>query len=392
MRDLLLSVALLLTLQASAFAQPVTGVVGIVDSSSVPAPAWDDGIVAAARPRAQDGALSAADVDALFAAAGAKVSAREGATILGVVEGRVAGLPAYQVDEGARARLVRAACALGLAPASRAAVDAGKTYSGAKTPEGVRQVLARARLNGATAYDVTATNSDGEGVYSDYPSLTPATENMRFSWTEVTPAALRADLADVSPRLRLAGTEKVTLDGQEVEVARYERGERGTGSIAANYDEAYHPVDAFDEAVRVQLGYPEWMRGLTVTAIREARSSSGDRWASNCAILADGTIHCLPSARRHSAHPELILTNPALARGKQLLWHGHLTARAGVITSVGTAGRIAKRVAEGKDALVNPLSLLRAWGFELAPGLAVDSEHATARHLQDDERCVLRQP
>jgi hypothetical protein len=390
-RDLLLSVALLLTLQASAFAQPLPGVIGIVDSSSISAPALDDAIVAAARPRVQDELLGASDVDALFAAAGPKVSAREGATILAVVEGK-AGLPAYQVDEGARARLVRAACALGLAPASRTAVDAGESYSGARTPERVREVLARARLNGATAYDVTATNSDGEGIYSDYPSLTPATENMRFSWTEVTPAALLADRNDVSPRLKLAGTGKVTLDGQEVEVARYARGEQGTGSIAANYDEAYHPVDAFDEAVRVQLGYPDWMRGLTVTALREARSASGDRWASNCAILADGTFHCLPSARRHSAHPELILTNPALARGKQLLWHGHLTARAGVITSVGTAGRIAKRVAEGKDALVNPISLLRAWGFELAPGLEVDSEHATARHLQDDERCVLRQP
>ncbi len=41
---------------------------------------------------------------------------------------------------------------------------------------------------------------------------------------------------------------------------------------------------------------------------------------------------------------------------------------------------------------MNPISLLRAWGFELASGLEVDSEHATARHLQDDERCVLRQP
>ncbi len=391
MRNLLLSVALLLTLHVSAFAQPVPGVIGIVDSSSIPAPSLDDGIVATARPRVQDGALGADDVDALFAAAGPKVSAREGATILAVVEGK-AGLPAYQVDEAARARLVRAACAIGLQPASRAAVDAGKTYSGARTPETVRQVLARARLNGATAYDVTATNSDGEGIYSDYPSLTPATENMRFSWTEVTPAALLADQDDVSARLLLAGTAKVTLDGQEVEVSRYTRGEKGTGSIAANYDEAYHPVDAFNEAVRVQLGYPEWMRGLSVTAIREARSSRGDRWASNCAIMADGTFHCLPSARRHSAHPELILTNPALARGKQLLWHGHLTAEGGVITSVGTAGRIAKRVSEGKDALVNPVSLLRAWGFQLAPGLSCDSEHATARHLQDDERCVLRQP
>lgn len=391
MRHLLLSVALLLTLQASAFAQPVPGVIGIVDSSSIPSAGLDDGILAAARGRVADGALDAADVDALFAAAGPRVSAREGATILAVVEGK-AGLPGHEVDAAARARLVRAACALGLQPASRAAVDAGKTYSGATTPEGVRQVLARARLNGATAYDVTATSSDGEGIWSDYPSLTPATENMRFAWTEVTPAALAADRDDVRPRLRLAGTAKVTLDGQEVEVARYAKGERGTGSIAASYDEAYHPVDGFSEAVRVQLGYPDWMRGLSVTAIREARSSSGDRWASNCAILADGAVHCLPAARRHSAHPGLILTNPALARGKQLLWHGHLTARGGVITSVGTAGRPAKRVAEGKDTLVNPISLLRAWGFELAPGLTVDSEHATARHLQDDERCVLRQP
>jgi hypothetical protein len=383
-----LAVGLLLALSLPALAQPTGGLAGALDGE-LP---WDDGIVAAARPLVADGDLAAADVDALVAAAGQRVSAREGGTILGVVERRVEALPAYEVGDEARARVVRAGCVIGLSPASRAAVAAGKTYAGTRTPEAVREALARARLNGAVAYDVTETNAEGEGVYSEYPSVTPATENMRFGWTEVTPAALDADLQDTRPRLLLSGTESVTVDGEELSVVRYTRGERGTGSIAASYDEAFHAVDRFDEAVRAQLGYPEWMRGLQVSALREARSSSGDRWASNCAILADGSIHCLPAARRHSSEPGLILTNPALARGKQLLWHGHLTAEAGVITSVGTAGRMAKRVAEGKDVLVNPVTLLRAWGFQLAPALEVRSEHATARHVQDDARGVLRQP
>lgn len=372
---------------APALAQPAGGLVGALGDKP-----RDARIVAAARPLVADGELGPDDVDALLAAAGARVNAREGGTILALLdEKKVDGLPAYEVTDAARARLTHAARLLDLQPASREAVEAGKTYAGTEPPRSVQETLARARLNGAVAYDVTETNADGEGVYSDYPSLTPATENMRFSWTEVTPAALEADLKDTRKHLRLAGVESVTVDGDQVSIVRYRVDERGTGSISASYDEAFHPVRGWGEALRLELGYPEWMRGLPASAPREARSTSGDRWASNCAILADGSIHCLPAARRHSATPTLILTNPALARGRQVLWNGHLTARAGVITSIGTSGRISKRAAEGRDVFVNPLPLLKAWGFEVAPGVEVRSEHSTARYLQDEEGCVLRQ-
>lgn len=387
MRNPMLVFACLASFAAPALAQPTGGLVGGVGDK----PARDARILAAARPLVADGDLGAADIDALLAAAGARVNAAEGGTILAIVDKKADGLTDYEVTDEAKAHLTHAARLLGLQPASREAVEAGKTYAGTEPPRTVQEVLARARLNGAVAYDVTETNADGEGVYSDYPSLTPATENMRFSWTEVTPAALDADLKDTTKHLRLAGVESVTVDGDQVSIVRYAVSERGSGSISASYDEAYHPVTGWNEATRVALGYPEWMRQWRVSAIREARSTSNDRWASNCAILADGSIHCLPAARRHSATPTLILTNPALARGKQVLWNGHLTARAGVITSVGTSGRISKRAAEGRDVFVNPLPLLKAWGFQVAPGVDVDSEHASARYLQDDENCVLRQ-
>lgn len=374
-------------LATPALAQPTGGLAGAVDPATTP----DARVMRAARLRLIDRVLDASDVDALRAAAGERVNAREGATLLAVVEKTLPGLPDYGVTDEARAHLIDLACTLDLQPASREAVAAGTTYAGTETPAGVREVLARARLNGAAAYDVTEEDDDGEGVYTHYPSITPATENMRFEWTQVTPAALEADLRDETPRLAIRGSEQVTIEGDAVSVVRYEVRQRGTGSIAASYDEAFHPVRRFDEVLREQLGYPEWMRDWGVEAIREARSTSGDRWASNCAILADGSVHCLPAARRHSSSPGLILTNPALARGRQLLWHGHLTARAGVITSVGTAGRVSRRVAEGRDVVINPLPLLKAWGFQLAPGLAARSEHATARYQQDDAACVLRQ-
>lgn len=366
-------------------AQPAGGIVGVIEDQ------FDRSVLNAGRRVVRDGRLDAADVDALVESAGARVNAREGRTILAVVEGKAPGLPAYEVTDEAKARLVDLAVVLDLQPASRAAVEAGETYAGTAAPTTVREVLARARLNGAVAYDVSETNSSGEGVYSDYPSLTPATENMRFAWTEVTPAALEADMQDTTRRLLIAGSERVTIDGDQVSIARYRVGERGTGSISAAYDEAFHPVRRFDAMMIERLGYPDVLREWRVDAIREARSSRGDRWASNCAILADGSIHCLPAVRRHSSTPGLILTNPALARGRQMLWNGHLTAREGVITSVGTSGRISRRAADGRDVFVNPLPLLKAWGFQVAPNLVVRSEHATARYLQDDEACVLRQ-
>ena len=387
MRRPLVTCWLLALLATPAVAQPSGGgVVGVIQGQEL-----DQGLLARARLLVADQSLSAEDVDALFAAAGNRINEREGATIQAILDGKAEGIAAEAVSDEARARGVHLACLKDIQQQDVETIGAGQLFGGGEAPLSVRQVLARARLNGAVAFDPAETNEEGEGVYTDYPSITPATENMRYAWTQVTPAALKADMEDVSPRLVIRGSQSVEINGDAVTVARYEVREKGTGGISAAYDEAYHPVRFFSESLRTQLQYPDFMSSWKVDAIREARGSSGDRWASNCAILSDGSIHCLPAVRRHSAHPGLILTNPALARGHQLLWNGHLTARGGVITSMGTSGRISRRAAQGRDRFVNPLPLLRAWGFEIAPGLEIRSEHATARYLQDDEACVLRQ-
>lgn len=387
MRRPLVTCWLLALLATPAAAQPSGGgVVGVIQGQEL-----DQGLLARARLLVADQSLSAEDVDALFAAAGNRINEREGATIQAILDGKVEGIAAEAISDEARARGVHLACLKDIQQQDVETIGAGQLFGGGEAPLSVRQVLARARLNGAVAFDPAETNEEGEGVYTDYPSITPATENMRYAWTQVTPAALKADMEDVSPRLVIRGSQSVEINGDAVTVARYEVREKGTGGISAAYDEAYHPVRFFSESLRTQLQYPDFMSSWKVDAIREARGSSGDRWASNCAILSDGSIHCLPAVRRHSAHPGLILTNPALARGHQLLWNGHLTARGGVITSMGTSGRISRRAAQGRDRFVNPLPLLRAWGFEIAPGLEIRSEHATARYLQDDEACVLRQ-
>lgn len=382
----LLVLPFIVWLGAPALAQPAGGAIGALEGQD-----YDQGIAARARLLAQDEELSADDVERLFQAAGNKINEREGATIMAALDGKLEGIPAEAVSEAAKKRAIELALIKDLKQESVSTVAAGKTYAGDQTPQSVREVLARARLNGAVAFDPAEADEDGEGVYTHYPSITPATENMRFSWTQVTPGALKADMEDTTPHLVIRGSSSVEINGDQVTVGRYELSDKGTGGISAAYDEAYHPVRWFNEALRVQLGYPDFMQGVKVDMIREARGSSGDRWSSNCAILSDGSIHCLPAVRRHSAHPNLILTNPGLARGHQLLWNGHLTARKGVITSMGTSGRLSKRAAEGKDRFVNPLPLLKAWGFELSPGLEIRSEHASARYLQDDEACVLRQ-
>ncbi len=73
------------------------------------------------------------------------------------------------------------------------------------------------------------------------------------------------------------------------------------------------------------------------------------------AILADGTLHCLPAARR-SEPQDVILTNPALSRGKNMLFNGHITANNGVITSIEMSGRLSKMAAEGGSTLSTPSS------------------------------------
>ncbi len=144
----------------------------------------------------------------------------------------------------------------------------------------------------------------------------------------------------------IVGTEEAELpDGRTYRRARYEARVGGTGNISAHYDEVYHP-DIY------------------------ARGRSGQRWSSNFAILSDGSLHCLPAARRSVAQ-DLILTNPHLSRGARLLYNGHLTVRAGVVTSVEMSGRLSKRAARGKSVFVDPIAMLEAWGLEIAPDVSL---------------------
>jgi hypothetical protein len=249
----------------------------------------------------------------------------------------------------------------------------------------VKEIVALAKLNGAVAYDVTETNSDGEGKYSHYPAVTPATGNMAFDYTEVTPASLQADMDDTETHLRMAGSDSVDVNGNAMRVGRYREELGGTGSISAAYDERFHPVRAYAPSVLAMLDYP---LDLDTDRVAKVRTSSGNKWSSNCAILSDGTVHCLPAVRRHGANGGLILTNPALSRGHQLLWNGHIRVNRGVVTYIGTSGGIAKRAARGKDRFIDPVPLLKAWGFEVSPGLRVVSEHATAEPVVDSSRAI----
>lgn len=320
-----------------------------------------------------DGTLSAADIDELFDATGNTVSKSEMLAIRDAVESTD-----YTVTADATQRALDRATVANLLPAEADELETKGAYGGNEVPTKVKDLLAKARLNGAAAFDVRETDSTGEGVWNPYPTTTPPTENMTFQYTLITPQGLAADLADTTVTYNaITGVEEVTEDGQTYEQVTYERRKGGTGHIQAQFDEAYHP-DIY------------------------ARGSYNQKWANNCAFLSDGTIHCLPAARRSEAQ-DLILTNPHLSRCSEdpsyaddchtLMYMGHITANAGVITSVEISGRLSKEISKGKINAIDPLSLFEAWGFELAPGLDIDfgnTEDGTP--VRDAERGIVQAP
>jgi len=323
----------------------------------------------------QDGALSAADVDALFEAAGDSVSKSEMLAIRDATESSAFTVEPAAVDRA----LDRALYANLLAPEAaelRASATAG--YGGNEVPPAVRALLAKARLNGAAAFDVRETDSSGEGRWNPYPTTSPPVENMTFQYTLITPERLAADKADTAVTYNyITGTRQAVENGQTYEEVTYAQGTGGTGNITSQYDEAWHP-DIY------------------------ARGSNRQVWANNCAFLSDGTIHCLPAARR-SAAQDLILTNPHLSRCSEdpdyaddchtLMYLGHITASGGVITSVEISGRLSKEVGKGRINAIDPLSLFEAWGFETSPGLRVqfgNTEDGVPRI--DSERGVVEAP
>lgn len=245
----------------------------------------------------------------------------------------------------------------------------GKTFAGTEVPDAVKEVIATARLNGAVAYDVNEQDDDGEGVWSPYPSITPPTRNMTFEYTEITPEVLKADIedTDVEYNMIVGTTTATTWWGQEYKTAKYEVAKGGTGNIAAHYDEVYHE-DIY------------------------ARGRQGQKWANNCAILADGALHCLPAARRSEAQ-DLILTNPALARrDKHMLYNGHIEVSNGVVTGVEMSGRLSKLAARGKATFVDPIAVLKAWGFEISPRVRIRYGN-TSRGIpvQVEDQYVIRE-
>ncbi len=326
-----------------------------------------------------DGELSAADVDELFDATGNSVSKNEMLIIRDATESAD-----FVVTDDALSRALDSAYNANLLDHEvEQTADPTIGYGGNEIPEAVRALVSQARLNGAVAFDIRDRRGDGEGRWSPYPSTTPPTENMAFDYTVVTPEGLAADVADSQIKYNaIVGTETAEYcDGagncQEYERASYEERVGGTGNIAAQYDEVYH-TDLY------------------------ARGSGSQKWASNCAFLSDGTIHCLPAARRSELR-DLILTNPHLSRCNNyrgfedschtLLYLGHITARGGVINSVEVSGRVSKRIGSGKANLIDPIALLDAWGFERSPGLQVHFGNTSdGTPVTNKERGILEAP
>lgn len=222
------------------------------------------------------------------------------------------------------------------------------SFGGTEVPQAVKEVLAKAYENGLEPIDVTESKRDNrsgevKGIWSDYPSNSEPVENMAFNYTELTPKALEDDMNDTSEYNVMVPKRTLGPGGQSMTEITYERRSGGTGNVTSHYDEGMHR-DIY------------------------ARGSSGQKWANNFAILSDGSIHALPAARRDK-DGKVILTNPALARGKRVLYMGHLNIRGGVVQDVEMSGRLCRRAASGDQKFIDPIAILDAWGFEMSPSL-----------------------
>jgi hypothetical protein len=235
----------------------------------------------------------------------------------------------------------------------------------------VKQVLNAMIAAGASRFDVAELESNPTrdehdasqwtltGKWSPYPQEIAPTNNMSFDYTELTPAKIKADMETERDQIVLTGfkshsdVNRATGQTMSWQEPQYEtRRMKGSGNITSLYDEADHQqTEALGPA---SSGYP--------------------KFASNFAILADGTFHAVPAMRRTPDQPGLIITNPSLARGKRLLFNGHIEMRNGVVTSIGLSGRLQKLAAEGEAKFINPIPLLEAWGFQMAPNLRVHFE------------------
>ncbi|MEN9797094.1 MAG: hypothetical protein RL653_790 [Pseudomonadota bacterium] len=322
-----------------------------------------------------DGKLDVKDVDTVLSSAGSisveeeKALKAEADKYVGITDGAAASKLREKLGEISTLRTEAARInrsvetkAVSLSADAKARLQPGKatkSYGGSSIPEAVKAAVSRAIAGGATAYDVREMKADpvydtthGEpemtldGKFNPYAQDQKATGSMAFSHTELTPAKVKADLETAQSVNVLKGYK--TVNGNRV--AEYERQTlKGNGRITDLYDEA---------------SWPDTM----------ARAPGGQKYASNFAILADGSLHCVPASRRSAAEPWRILTTASLARGKQMLFNGHLHMENGVVTYVGMSGRLCKLQSRGEATFVDPVELIKAWGFEVAPGLKVTQE------------------
>jgi hypothetical protein len=236
---------------------------------------------------------------------------------------------------------------------------ATKTLGGSPIPEAVKKVVNEAIKNGAIAYDVREMKPDpvfdtshGEGhmtidgKFNPYAQDQQAVDSMAFSHTELTPDKIAKDVGTTQTWQELAGYDKV--NGNDVANFKPVTG-KPNGRITELYDEA---------------SWPDTM----------ARGAGGQKYASNFAIMADGSFHAVPASRRTSAEPWRILTTASLGRGEQMLFNGHLHMEGGVVTYIGMSGRLCKLQEKGEAKFVDPVKLVEAWGFKASPGLKVTNE------------------
>lgn len=312
-----------------------------------------------------DGVVDGPDVEKVFEAMGGKISANEIRVLGDALERDDL---TYEFTTSGVETAYKLAVTANIGDVQVEYLDLKYTFAQTELPEDVYQALGRARLAGAVAYDVNELDKDNEGIWSPYPSTTPAEGNMAFDYTMVTPEVLKADMEAVDLKYsRITGTRKAkTADGQEYTEATYEEAVGGTGNILSHYDEAWH------------------------TEIY-ARGRSGQKWANNVAILSDGTFHFLPAARR-SPYQDIILTNPQLSRGAHMLYNGHINVQDGVVVSVEMSGRLSKMAAKGKATFINPITLLKAWGFEISPNVRMRYGNTrSGTPLEDTKRGVIQQ-
>ena len=236
--------------------------------------------------------------------------------------------------------------------------QATKSFGGTAIPEEVKKVMRDALAGGAAAYDVRELKPDpiydtshgeghitAEGKYNPYSQSQPAVDSMTFGNTELTPKKIADDMNTAQTFNVLKGYRSVGNN----QIAEFEtKTMKGNGRITELYDEASWPDT-------------------------HARAQGGQKYASNFAVLADGSIHAVPASRRSMGAPNQILTTASLARDKQMVFNGHLHMENGVVTYVGMSGRLCKLQDKGTK-FVDPIELLKAWGFKMAPGLAVTNE------------------